>query len=74
MEWWVWVILVGVAIAAVFVFFEWRSWNKPLRKGLEDDAHGHHDHKQWGYQQHNASWDPSNPNATRHEDLRKPLD
>jgi hypothetical protein len=35
MQWWVWVIVVGVVLAAVLAFFEWRSWNKPLSPGLE---------------------------------------
>lgn len=35
MDWWVWLIIVGAVLAAVLVFFEWRSWNKPLSAGLE---------------------------------------
>jgi len=36
MEWWGWVMIVAAALAALVAFFEWRSWNKPLSRGLED--------------------------------------
>jgi hypothetical protein len=45
MDWWIWLIIVGAVLAAALVFFEWRSWNKPLSRGLEQggsrwsDAH-----------------------------------
>ena len=38
MDWWVWLIIV--AVVCVFVFFEWRSRNKPLARGLEHGPHG----------------------------------
>lgn len=38
MDWWVWLIIV--AVAGVFAFFEWRSRNKPLARGLEHGPHG----------------------------------
>jgi hypothetical protein len=40
MDWWAWVIIVGVVLAGVVLFFEWRSWNKPLSRGLEQGG-GH---------------------------------
>ena len=40
MDWWVWVIIVVVVIAALMAFFEWRSRNKPLARGLEHGPHG----------------------------------
>ena len=40
MEWWVWVIIAVVALVVVLAFFEWRSWNKPLSRGLEHGPHG----------------------------------
>src|SRR6476620_7807955 len=39
MEWWVWIILVVVALVAVLAFFEWRSRNKPLSRGLQGQRH-----------------------------------
>ena len=48
MEWWVWVIIVGVVLAAVLAFFEWRSRNKALGRGIEG-VHGgiHEDGRTW---------------------------
>jgi hypothetical protein len=34
MDWWVTFVIV-VLVSAVFAFFEWRSWRKPLPRGLE---------------------------------------
>jgi hypothetical protein len=38
MEWWVGVILVAVVLAAVFMFFERRSWKRPLPRGRESGS------------------------------------
>jgi len=48
MEWWFWVIIVGVVLAAVLAFFEWRSRNKPLGRGIEG-VHGgiHENERMW---------------------------
>jgi hypothetical protein len=32
----IWAVIVIPVIVAVLVYFEWRSWNKPLGRSLED--------------------------------------
>ena len=32
----VWAIIIIATIVAIVGFFEWRSWKKPLPRGLED--------------------------------------
>jgi hypothetical protein len=44
MVWWVGVILVIVALAAVLGFFEWRSRNKPMPSRLADTTPGANRH------------------------------
>jgi len=39
MEWWIWLIIVGIALLAVLAL-EWRSWKRPLSPGLEQGG-GH---------------------------------
>ena len=62
MDWWGWVLVVVVVMAAVFAFFEWRSRNKPLGRGLQDDI-GLHDYP--GNSQLPPTW---------RSDLEKPRD
>jgi hypothetical protein len=61
MEWWVWVILVVAALAAVLVFFQRRSRNKALSRGLAD---GH----RWDDKAQMGDYRP----VDRHSDLEKP--
>ena len=35
MVWWAWLVLVVAVLLAVLAFFEWRSWDKPLPRGLD---------------------------------------
>ena len=63
MEWWVWVILVVAALAAVLVFFQRRSRNKPVADGL---AGG----RRWDDKAQMGDYRP----VDRHSDLEKPHD
>ena len=43
MDWWVWVILVVLVLAAVLAYFEWRSRSRPLGRGVEGVHGGIHE-------------------------------
>ena len=64
MEWWGWVLLVVAVVGAVFAFFEWRSWNKPLASGLESGPRGMNINVDGG----------TKPDYGRRNDLDKPAE
>ena len=68
MDWWVGVIVVGVALAGVLGFFEWRSWSKPLPRMFEDATPGGS-----FTVRANTYWKPLRPFGKR-EELEKPHD
>jgi hypothetical protein len=48
MDWWVRVILVALVLAGVLAFFEWRSRNRPLGRGIEGFQGGPHEQADTG--------------------------